>query len=122
MKIDKYLDEVKQRLKIESDYELAKRLGIGRGSLSDMKKGNRAVPLDVAFKIAIALELDPATVVADLEAQREKNPTRKGFWEGFLMRAAHLAVLCACTLALSFGVSYETAQASGGLFRRPRAA
>ena len=114
MQISDYLDAAKKRLSVESDYELAKRLGVGRAALCGIRKGNRAVPLDVAFKIAITLELDPAVVVADLEAQREKNEERRAFWSGFLSRAAAVAALV-CTLALSYsGISAKEAATLGG--------
>lgn len=111
---NEYFDAAKQRMGIASDYELAKRLDIGRNGLPEMRAGKRNVPLDVAFKLAITLELDPAAVVADLESQREKNEKRRSFWAGFLQRAAAVAAL-ACTLALSYsGISANEAAALGG--------
>ncbi len=119
MKPSEYLDAAKARLNIESDYELAKRLNVKRGPLCQMRQGDRAVPLDVAFKLAITLELDPATVVADLESQREKNPTRRAFWDSFTSHARAAVVLVACMLAWSFSGIYEGAAAMhGGFFRR----
>ena len=119
MKTYEYLDAVKQRLSVDSDYELARRLGVKNGPLCQMRKGERAVPLDVAFKIAITLELDPALVVADLEAQREKNAERRAFWAGFTQRARAAVVLLACTLVWSFsGICANEAAAHGGFFRR----
>lgn len=58
------------------------------------------MPLDMAFRIAITLELDPAQVVADLEEQREKNAKRQGFWRSFTSRAHSSAVAVLCMLAL----------------------
>lgn len=119
MKPTEYIDAVKARLKIESDYELAKRFGVGRARITEMKSGVRPVPLDVAFKLAITLELDPATVVADLESQREKNPTRRAFWDSFTSHARAAVVLVACMLAWSFsGISEGAAAMHGGFFRR----
>jgi plasmid maintenance system antidote protein VapI len=121
MKTSDYLDATKQRLNIQSDYEMAKRFDVSNGAISEMRKGKRAVPLDVAYKIAITLELDPAQVVADLEAQREKNPKRQGFWQGFLSRAAMLLAVVACTLVWSFSAtSGSVAGALGGALRRRR--
>lgn len=90
MKPSAYLDAVKAQLSIQSDYELAKRMEVTRGQILAMRNGTRPIPLAVAFKIAIALELDPASVVADLEEQREKNPKRRDFWRGFLSRSPML--------------------------------
>ena len=119
MKASEYLDAAKQRLNIESDYELAKRLEVGNGAISEIRKGTRHVPLEVAYKLAITLELDPAQVVADLESQREKNPKRRGFWEGFIQRAAMLLVVAACTLVWSSSATFGSAAGgAGGLLRR----
>ncbi len=119
MKPSEYFDAAKGRLTIESDYELAKRLNVKRGPLCQMRQGDRAVPLDVAFKIAITLELDPATVVADLESQREKNTARRAFWDSFTSHARAAVVLVACMLAWSFsGISEGAAAMHGGFFRR----
>ena len=100
MKPTEYLDAVKARLNVSSDYALAKRLELANGSLSGIRSGHRHIPLDVAFRIAITLEMDPAEVVADLEAQREKNEQRRGFWRSFASRARSSAVAVLCTLAL----------------------
>lgn len=108
MKPSAYLDAIKAQMNIESDYELAKRLEVGRGRIVEMRKGSRPVPLDIAFKIAITLELDPAHVVADLEEQREKNEKRRGFWRSFLLRAPMLLAVLACTLALNFSATCES--------------
>lgn len=106
MKPSAYLDAVKAQLNIQSDYELEKRLGVGKGHVNEMRSSKRAIPLVVAFKIAIALQLDPAHVVADLEEQRDKNEERRAFWRGFLSRAAALAAVLTCTLVLSFSATF----------------
>jgi len=102
MKPSAYLDAVKAQLNIKSDYELGKRLELPAQSIPGIRNGSRAIALEIAFKIAIALELDPAQVVADLEEQREKNEKRRDFWRSFLSRAPMLLAALACTLALSF--------------------
>lgn len=118
MKPSEYFEAAKTAMNIQSDYELAKRLGVGNGPLAQMKKEARNVPLDIAYKLAITLNLDPAEVVADLESQREKNPTRQAFWRSFIKHARTAAAMVLCMLALNFGASYGNAQAAhGGLFR-----
>lgn len=117
MKPTDYFDAAKARLNITSDYELAKRIGVHNGNIADMRKNKRAVPLDVAYKLAITLELDPDLVVVDLEAQREKNETRRAFWSGFISHARAAAVMLACMLVWSFSAGLENGQrALGGLF------
>ncbi len=100
MKPAEYLDAAKARLSIESDYALGKRLDCLPNHISEVRSGKRHMPLDMAFRIAITLEMDPAQVVADLEEQREKNPKRQGFWRSFTSRAHSSAVAVLCMLAL----------------------
>lgn len=118
MKPAEYLDAVKARLSVTSDYELAKRLGMKTGHLCMVRNSERPMPLDVAFKIAITLELDPAEVVADLESQREKNEERRAFWRGFISHAQRAAAVVLCMLALHCSGIYAGAAAPLGGFRR----
>lgn len=124
MKPSAYLDAVKAQLNIKSDYELAKRFKVGNGSIVAMRNQSRPIPVDIAFKIAITLELDPASVIADLEEQRAKNPERRAFWQGFLQRARPLTVAILCTLVWSFSaICGPGAERLGGsFFGRPKRA
>jgi len=116
-----YLDATKARLNLPSDYQLAKVLELPNGSIPAMRRGSRNIPLDVAFRIAITLELDPAQVVADLEEQREKNAKRRGFWRSFTSHARCSAVATLCMLALIASATFGSVQgAAGGAFRRHR--
>lgn len=111
-----YLDAAKARLGIVSDYELAKRLDARPNHVAEVRSGKRGMPLDMAYRIAITLELDPAQVVADLEGQREKNDKRAAFWRSFTLRAQKAAAIVLCTLALSYSASsVDAAKLLGGL-------
>lgn len=119
MKPTEYLDATKARLNIETDYALAKAMDCPSGHISEVRHGKRHVPLDVAFRIAITLELDPAQVVADLEGQREKNTKRRSFWQSFNSRAASTVALLCCTLALLLSATFGSDQGgTGGAARR----
>lgn len=121
MKPTEYLDAAKARLNIESDYALAKALELPPQSIPAMRKGTRNVPLDVAFRIAITLEIDPAQVVADLEEQREKNEKRRGFWRSFQSRAACMVAALSLTLALLLSATSGSVQGTlGGVLSRRR--
>ena len=84
---NEYLNATKKAMQIESDYELAKRFEINTGMMSKLRQGTRPISTIMATKIAIALNIDPMTVIADLEAQREKNPKKADFWRSFPLRA-----------------------------------
>lgn len=121
MKPSAYLDAVKAELNIESDYALGKAMELSPKAIPAIRKGERRMPLDTAYRIAITLNLDPATVVADLEEQREKNEKRRGFWRSFLSRAACMIAAICCTLAFQLSAISASAPALlGGKNRRTK--
>lgn len=102
-----YLDAAKAVMNITSDNELAKRLETTRQRISGYRLGQQHISAEIAFKLAITLNQDPAVVFADLESQKEKNPKRAEFWRSFVSRVAMVALI-ASTLALSFSGNYDT--------------
>lgn len=54
-----YLDIAKKRcvMQIESDYELAKRLEVTSGEIHKIRHGYRSMPLIIATKIAITINI-----------------------------------------------------------------
>lgn len=74
-----YLDATKQAMGVTADNELANKLEINRSRISAYRAGREWPDNYIVTKLAITLNLDPATVLADLESQREKNPKRAEF-------------------------------------------
>lgn len=119
MKPSAYLDAVKAELNLTSDYQLAKALEVPNADIPGMRDGSRKIRIDIAFRIAITLKLDPAQVIADLEEQRAKTEKRREFWRSFLSRAAYGVAALGCTLALILSATFGSAAAEhGGFFRR----
>lgn len=119
MKPAAYLDAAKAELNIESDYALGKAIGLSPKTMPAIRRGDRAMPLEAAYKLAITLKMDPAAVIADLEEQREKNESRRAFWRSFLSRAALIVAALGCTLGSMPSATYESATALfGGKSRR----
>jgi transcriptional regulator with XRE-family HTH domain len=106
MNAKELLLESKIRLKVSSDYELAKKLDIPRQRISEYM--NEKVRLDAyaLTKIAITLGKDPISLIAEYEAATEKNPIKQAFWQGFSSRAGKVVRMG--TLALVFGISLLT--------------
>jgi len=100
MKTAEYLDRCKEVMQITSDYELAERLNLKRQVVSYYRLGKRTPDVYACVKIAMALSLDPSAVIADLQAQTEKDPARLAFWRDFLSRAT--GAVAVRTLALIF--------------------
>lgn len=81
MKPTEWLDQAKKKLLIESDYKLAKILGITPSGISTIRKRNAGIDLYTASRLEDVLELERMTIIVDLEIQREKNEEKKKYWK-----------------------------------------
>lgn len=79
-----FLDAVKVRRGIASDYALAKVLGVSQQAVSGYRAGNSAISDDVALKVAEILQLHPLQVIAAANAERAKTPEQRARWEGVM--------------------------------------
>ncbi|MGK5049349.1 DUF3693 domain-containing protein [Janthinobacterium sp. GB4P2] len=79
-----FLDAVKEKLGIESDYALAKRLGFSLSTVSNYRTGRRVLDDDAALTIALALDVHPFTVIASVNAERAKTPEQRARWSGVM--------------------------------------
>jgi len=76
---DSYIDELKEKMGLTSDYAVAKFLGVPRQSMTKVR--NREVlGKDKCLRIALALKKDPIEIIATAEAQREKNQELRAVW------------------------------------------
>lgn len=78
--LENYVDEFKERLKIESDYAAAKELGIARQQMSRIRNGYVAIGREKCIRIASALKIDPIEIIGTIEAAKEKKPEIKAIW------------------------------------------
>lgn len=78
--LENYIDEFKEKLKIESDYAAAKELGIARQQMSRIRNGYVAIGREKCIRIANALKIDPVEIIATIEAAKEKRPEIKAIW------------------------------------------
>lgn len=79
-----YMAACKARLGIESDYALAKALGLSQTGLSNYRTGRSRMDDDVALKVAEILEVHPLQVIAAANAERAKTPEQKARWTGLM--------------------------------------
>ncbi len=79
-----YLAACKARLGIDSDYALAKALGITQQAVSSYRSGNSKINDDVALKVAEILQLHPLQVIAAANAERARTPEAKARWMGVM--------------------------------------
>jgi hypothetical protein len=98
MKTIDYLKQAKRRLGIESDYALAPHLGLTRSGMSRLSNGKTTMSDETALKMAAIIGIQPAIVLADMHAEREKNPELQAVWRNLVDKLAlGFEVLISCT-------------------------
>lgn len=81
--VKKLLDEVKQKAGIETDYALAKTLGIRRQLVSSYYKGVRVPDNAMCLEIAKRTEKPLAVVIAAIELDAEKDAKKHEVWRKY---------------------------------------
>lgn len=76
-----WLDKAKEKLKLDSDYKLAKIIGINASSISNIRKRDAGIDNYIASRLEDILEIRQMTVIIDLEKQKAKTKERKEYWE-----------------------------------------
>lgn len=75
-----YLDACKVSLQVESDYALAKKLGISTGGIANYRSA-RSYPDDqVCAKIAEVLGVEPGVIVAGVQVDRHQADESAATW------------------------------------------
>ncbi len=112
MKTAELLDLAKNQANIESDYALAKVLGISNGYVSEYRKGKRHPSNEIAVKLATLAKLDEMRVIAEVELQTANTEQKKEFWNQFLKTRGYAATLGTIGLGLALLSTTENTQAS----------
>lgn len=95
-----FLDAVKARHAIASDYKLARYLGITQQEVSKLRNQKAFLGDSTALQVAKLLEMDPAEVIAAAHAERAKNPEEKAVWRSIMERLGGAAACALLGVAL----------------------
>lgn len=74
MKAAEWIDRVKSARGWDSDYRVAKELGITRSAISKYRAHPVTIDEETAIKVAQALGVDAAGIIIDQVAERSKSP------------------------------------------------
>jgi transcriptional regulator with XRE-family HTH domain len=80
MKASEYIDEVKRSNGLDTDYKVAKLLGCRQQKISNWREG-QTMDNETARQIAEILRIPVWQVIADMEAERQKDPAKKKAWK-----------------------------------------
>lgn len=81
-----FLEAIKTRHNVTSDYALAKYLGLTRSAISKYRNTKTAFDETMALRVAEALEIDPAYVLACVSFERANCTEAKEAWQRLAQR------------------------------------
>ncbi|EMN5130722.1 hypothetical protein RVV79_003849 [Burkholderia contaminans] len=77
-----YLDAVKRKLGLDSDYAAAKALCLTRAAISKYRLGRAFFDDMSAVRVAEILGIDPMEVISAANAERARDESARSFWVG----------------------------------------
>ncbi|MEP6483256.1 MAG: DUF3693 domain-containing protein [Rudaea sp.] len=80
---NRYLDQCKTALGVQSDYALAKALDVATQRLSNYRSERVSADHEMCLKIAEALRLDPMTVMGDVMKETARTPKARAMWSKY---------------------------------------
>lgn len=81
--VEELINKVKEKLKVDSDYALAKALDLSQKDISNWRKGITFPAVYACFRFAEVLETSPTIIIAMMYALRTGNGDRKRFFKQF---------------------------------------
>jgi hypothetical protein len=98
MKTTDYVEALRFKLGARSYYHLSQLIGMPESQLARYRKGG-TFDNSMCIRVAQWLEIEPLTVIADMEMERAKDTKARELWANLIQKAAATAV-CAGTLGL----------------------
>lgn len=112
MNINELIDLAKRKADLETDYKLAKAIGLSQaGIVSSWRKETRHPSNEEAVQLATLAGLDEMQVIAEIELRTAKNEKKRAFWEHFLESRGFAACISMSALACSMILTPEPADA-----------
>ncbi len=79
--VNDYLDLLKKKYELKSDYALAKFLGISKQRITTYRQGRSSFNTEFSIVVAKFLGLEPMEIIAAMNAVREKDNLAQRFWK-----------------------------------------
>ncbi|WP_080497635.1 helix-turn-helix domain-containing protein [Burkholderia ubonensis] len=95
-----YLDALKKRLDLPSDYAAAKVLGVTRQAVSKYRNGQSVFDEATAIRAAELLDLDPLEVIAACKAESAPDARVRRVWENAWGKATGATITAAIAVAM----------------------
>lgn len=105
------LDVAKQWNNIQSDYALAKKMGITQSALINYRRGKTLPDERAISELCKLTGEDPHWLAAHVQAERAKTKEAKELWRGVARQLSALHVAVAVTTLLGFTTTTPSAHA-----------
>ncbi len=109
---EKYLNKIAKLTETGSDYAAAKILGITRQRISNYRTGRNSFDNEIAFKIAVMLDMNPSEVIAELNFDKAKTPEKKKFWQEQFRTLRNATGLTLFAVLINFPMTYNKVEAA----------
>lgn len=112
MKTVNFLDAIKTRYRLPSDYALAHFLGVSKAVISSYRVRKSRLDDAIALKVAKLLELDPGYVAACIHAERARRDDVREMWQktaNALKRSGGAVLVCLLFTAGGMLIGHSTA-------------
>ena len=100
-----YLDAVKAKLDLPSDYAAAKHLRVTRAAVSRYRGGDGTFDDTTAVRVAEILGVDPMELIAAMNAERARDDETRALWERLWGKVTGVTVASALVVGLSVAPS-----------------
>ncbi|MGO4378019.1 helix-turn-helix domain-containing protein [Pseudoduganella sp. RAF53_2] len=101
MKSGLYLDQVKDKLGLHQDKDLAEHFHVTKAAISQYKSGQRIMDNEMCLAVALILEVDPLRVIMAADIDRAERSGQSSLWSVFSQRMA----AAAASAVLAVGVT-----------------
>ena len=114
MRTTKYLAKAMEASKARTKAEFASMIGVNRSAITMYEAGERVMDDYTAAKIAELLGIDEMIVIAQANAEREKDKTKREFWK---KKAAEVVMRFSCIWNAKQSATENTPAPVGGAAR-----
>lgn len=84
MNTQDYLNAVREKLQLPSDYALQTPLGLTKQQLSRYRTGKDSLSDDLAIRVAAILEKPAYEVFVDMHVEKAKSPEARASWTALM--------------------------------------
>ena len=112
MKSGQYLDQVKTKLGLHADKDLAAHFNVTKAAISQYKSGTRIMENEMCLAVALALDIDPLRVIMAADIDRAERSGQRSLWSVFSQRMTATAASALLATGVTLFLTPPSAEAA----------